>query len=202
MGLSSLKNIFRAIALLRYPELLAYLGERRFEMLELKRIRHHFPTAVLSDHLELCAYQRELLILGEKVSIGRGTTLSFGDDSNGYGRITIGRGTWIGQYNNIRACEDGPVTIGAHCLISQFCSLVGSDHAMEKERLIIEQGADRSRLGVTLADDVWLGAGVTVMPGVTLGTGAVAGANSVVLESVPAYEIWAGSPARKIGERK
>lgn len=200
-GLSSLKNILRGLALLRYPEMLAYLGERRFEMLELNRIRHHFPKAVLSDHLELCAYEKGRLELGEKVSIGRGTVLSFGDDRNGYGRMSIGQGSWVGQYNNIRACAGGDVIVGAHCLVSQFCSLVGSNHAMARDRLIIEQGADRSRLGVTLGDDVWLGAGVTVMPGVIINNGAVVGANSVVTESVPAFEIWAGSPARKIGAR-
>jgi acetyltransferase-like isoleucine patch superfamily enzyme len=54
---------------------------------------------------------------------------------------------------------------------------------------------------VVLEDDVWLGAGVVVTPGVTIARGAVVGANAVVTKDVPEYEIWAGVPARRIGER-
>ena len=46
------------------------------------------------------------------------------------------------------------------------------------------------------------GAGVTVMPGVSIGSGAVIGANAVVTRDVPEFEIYAGVPACKIGERE
>ena len=48
---------------------------------------------------------------------------------------------------------------------------------------------------------MWLGAGVTIMDGVNVGRGAVVGANSLLTKSVPAYSIYAGSPAVKIGIR-
>ncbi|GAB5442272.1 MAG: hypothetical protein Fues2KO_26210 [Fuerstiella sp.] len=48
---------------------------------------------------------------------------------------------------------------------------------------------------------MWLGAGVTVTAGVSIGDGAVVGAGAVVTHNVPEYEIWAGIPANKIGER-
>lgn len=46
-------------------------------------------------------------------------------------------------------------------------------------------------------------AGAAILPrdGLTIGAGAVVGANAVVLESVPAWEIWAGNPAKRVGER-
>ena len=53
-----------------------------------------------------------------------------------------------------------------------------------------------------IGDDVWIGAGAAVLPGSRVGTGAVIGANSVVTTEIPAHEIWAGVPARKIGERR
>lgn len=49
--------------------------------------------------------------------------------------------------------------------------------------------------------DVWIGAGATILSGVTIGVGAVIGAGSVVTHDVPAYEIWAGNPAKKIRNR-
>ena len=55
--------------------------------------------------------------------------------------------------------------------------------------------------GIEIGDDVWIGAGAVITPGVMVGRGAVIGANSVVTHHVPEYEVWAGVPARKIGER-
>ena len=53
-----------------------------------------------------------------------------------------------------------------------------------------------------IGDDVWIGAHCTITDGVTIGEGAVVGANSVVTRDVPAYAIVAGVPARVIGDRR
>lgn len=198
----SLGTWLRGLALLRHPEVLRFLGERRLALLELQEVRNRWPTAKLADDCVIAAYAPQRLRLGEGVSVGSGSVLAFGDATNGYGQIIIGDGTWIGQYNNLRACGDGDIVIGNHCLISQFCTLVGSNHGIARDRPIKAQGADPHRLGVRLGDDVWLGAGVAVMPGVTIGRGVVIGANAVVTHDVPAYEIHAGVPARRIGERR
>lgn len=50
----------------------------------------------------------------------------------------------------------------------------------------------------TLMNDVWVGDGAIIMPGVTIGTGSVIGANSVVTRDVPPYAIFAGAPAKFI----
>ncbi len=192
----------RTLFFLRHPEVRKCLGEIRLKQIILTEIQGHYPDCRLSEGIELISYKPDRLRLGQRISICHGNILAFGDEGNGFGVIKIGSDSWVGQYNNLRASGDGDIEIGANCLISQFCTLVGSNHSIKKDRLIMAQGADKNRLGVTLGDDIWLGAGVTVMPGVAIETGAVVGASSVVLESIPAYEIWAGSPARKIGERK
>ncbi|MFQ6540002.1 MULTISPECIES: acyltransferase [Aphanothece] len=201
MSRGSMAEWLCTVALLRYPEVRRFLGERRLEWLRLDEIRRLHPTAKLADDVKLLAYAEGRLALGKRAAVGSGTVLAFGDDANGYGCIRIGAATWLGEYNNLRACGDGHIVIGSDCLISQFCTLVGSNHAVDRGRMIRDQGPDRTRLGVTLGNDVWLGAGVTVMPGVTIADGAVIGAGAVVLRDVPAFEIHGGVPARKIGER-
>jgi acetyltransferase-like isoleucine patch superfamily enzyme len=52
-----------------------------------------------------------------------------------------------------------------------------------------------------IGDDVWVGFSAVIMQGVTVGRGAIVGALAVVTKDIPPYEIWAGVPARKIGER-
>lgn len=62
------------------------------------------------------------------------------------------------------------------------------------------QGWDEKE--VVIEDDVWLGAGVFVMPGVTIRRGAIISACTVLNKSVPAYAIVAGNPGRVVGWRK
>lgn len=200
--LQGFRSFLRGLWLLRHPEMHRALGELRFRQQQSAAVRTRFPGATFAAGVEWVAYADGRLEAGDGVAVGQGTVLAFGDDVSGYGRISIGASTWIGQYNNLRACGDGDIVIGADCLISQFCTLVGSNHAIARSRAIRSQGPDRSRLGVVLGDDVWLGAGVVVVPGTTIGNGAVVGANSVVSHPVPEHEIWAGVPARKIGERR
>lgn len=190
----------KAIRLLRHPELVRYLGERRFHVQKIEDIRRRFGCKVDYD-VRLIGYNASYLNLSSTTTISAGTVLAFGDHLNGFGNMSIADNTWIGQYNNIRM-GGGDITIGAGCLISQFCTLVASGHGTDRNMPIQQQTPPHDRRGITLGDDVWLGAGVTITPGVTIGTGAIIGAGSVVTKNVPDYEIWAGVPAKKIGDRK
>jgi acetyltransferase-like isoleucine patch superfamily enzyme len=190
----------RGVGLLRHGELVRDLGERRFHLRAVQELRQRFPQSKIAMDVRLLSFDAEAFCLGAQAMIEVGTLLSTGDDSNGRGRIIIGANTWIGQYNNLRA-GGGDIRIGAGCLISQFCSLVASNHGFRRDTPVQSQAPDERRRGVELGDDVWLGAGVVVTAGVHIGTGAVVGANSVVTHDIPEYEIWAGAPAKKIGER-
>jgi acetyltransferase-like isoleucine patch superfamily enzyme len=59
-----------------------------------------------------------------------------------------------------------------------------------------------SKGGIFISDDVWLGAGVIVLDGVTVGQGGVIGAGAVVTEDLPEFCVAVGSPARKIKDRR
>jgi acetyltransferase-like isoleucine patch superfamily enzyme len=199
--MTALSSLFRGVFLLRDPELVRDLGERRRRLADIARLRARFPQAKISADVRLLAFEDGRIELGAGTTLSEGTVLSCGDADNGFGDIAIGDGTWVGQYNNLRA-GGGRIQVGRNCLISQFCTLVATNHRIERAAPIQTQGAAVDRRGVVLGDDVWLGAGTAVMPGVRIGDGAVVGANAVVTRDVPAYEIWGGVPARRIGERR
>jgi acetyltransferase-like isoleucine patch superfamily enzyme len=114
--------------------------------------------------------------------------------------LSIGRNTYIGEFNNIRAA--GVTTIGSDCLISQGVSIIGANHEFESGTSIRNQNWDTSRIGVVIGNDVWIGANATILPGVSVGDGAIIGAGSVVTRDIPPGAIFAGVPAKKIGMRK
>ena len=198
--LTGARSLLRGLALLRYPEVVEDLGERRLHLLRLHQIRALGRHQKIATDLILGTGIEEHLQLGSRVSIGSGTQLTCGDETFGWGRIEIGSDTWIGPFNNLRA-GNGTIQIGKGCLISQYCSLLGTNHGTDRDLPILAQAPSPSRRDIVLGDDVWLGAGVTITPGIKIGTGSVIGAGAVVTHDVQDFEIHAGCPARKIGER-
>lgn len=199
--LKGLINIIRGLWSLRDARVVRALIENRDRRIELDALRGTGSGVRISDSVLVFGYRPGLFAAGNGAQIREGSVLAFGDDSNGYGRIEIGENSWIGQYNNLRA-GSGDINIGRNCLISQFCSIVASNHAHAPGQPIQSQGADLRRRGVVIGDDVWLGSGCAILPGTRIGDGAIVGANAVVTSDVPANEIWAGAPARKIGVRE
>ena len=195
-----IQKLLQGIWQLRDPLLIRDLGKRRFRLAQIQALRRQFASAKLSNDIILINHQPERLNVIGQVTVSHGTILAFGDSLNGYGNITVGDRTWIGQYNNLRA-GGGNIQIGEDCLISQFCTLVASNHQKQKSMPIKTQPSDPSRVGIILGNDVWLGSGVTVLPGVKIGDGAVVGANAVVNRDIPEYQIWGGVPAKQLGER-
>jgi acetyltransferase-like isoleucine patch superfamily enzyme len=114
--------------------------------------------------------------------------------------LSIGEQTYIGEMNNIRA-GGAPISIGKKCLISQHVSIIGSNHSIKKGEYMIDQPWDYSKIGVVIEDDVWIGCGAKILPGVVIGQGAIIAAGAVVSKSVEPYSVVAGVPARLIKYR-
>ena len=114
------------------------------------------------------------------------------------GRIEIGFRTYIGPYTCIAG--PGPVVIGQQCLISSHCGIYGNNHVFEDTNTYIRNQGFTCK-GITLEDDCWLGTGVRVLDGVTIGKGSVVGAGAVVTKDIPPYSIAVGVPAKVIGQR-
>lgn len=113
------------------------------------------------------------------------------------GRLKIGNRSQIGSGCNIRACG-GTIEIGDNCILAQQVSIVAANHEIRPDAIYRDLPWDTRRHGVTLAANVWVGAGVTILPGCRIGENAIIAAGSVVTKSVPANEIWGNIPARMI----
>lgn len=72
---------------------------------------------------------------------------------------------------------------------------------MKRNELHQKQHWDKTRTGIIIEDDVWIGANSVILPGVTIKKGAVVGAGSVVTKDVPSYAVVCGNPARVIKYR-
>ena len=86
------------------------------------------------------------------------------------------------------------VSVGHHSLIAPRCFITDHVHGIRPDLRINQQPCEAQP--VAIGSDVWLGAGTVVLPGVTIGDGAVVGANSVVTSDVTPYTVVAGAPAR------
>tara|TARA_X000000950_G_scaffold278491_1_gene369513 strand:+ start:8813 stop:9373 length:561 start_codon:yes stop_codon:yes gene_type:complete len=112
-------------------------------------------------------------------------------------KLTIGNNVSIGR-NSILAIKDH-LKIGNNTEIAANVSIYDQSHGIEKNKLINEQFSLVKK--VTIGDDVWIGAGTTILKGVKIGNGAVIGANSLVNKNIPDNQIWAGNPVKYLKER-
>lgn len=154
---------------------------------------------VLGDEVSVDALSDKGIRLGERVSIGRGATISgSGVVANPGVGITIGDHTAIGMNNVIWG--QGGVYIGKDCLLGPNVVVVSENHNFDDlDTPIRLQG--ETRKPISIGDNCWLGAGVIVSAGVTIGDGCVVGAGSVVTRDVEPMSIVVGVPARTIGKR-
>jgi acetyltransferase-like isoleucine patch superfamily enzyme len=133
---------------------------------------------------------------GGKIDIGRNNEFLFGVCLMTYGgKIVIGNNCSINPYTVIYGHGRG-VTIGDNVLIAAHCLIIPSNHNFESTVLPINQQGHTSR-GIIIKDNVWIGAGCQILDGVTIETGAIIGAGSVVKTDVPMNSIFVGVAAKQ-----
>lgn len=159
------------------------------------------------------------IVIGENTFIDDNAVL----DAKGEGNdgLFIGKNVFIGQ-NTILSCKGGSIRLDDWCALSSNCSLLseseirigkysylagncylvaGGNHGYDRTDVPIMFQPSIDKGGIDIGDDVWLGASVTVLDGVSIGRGSVIGAGSLVKDSLPAFSIAVGVPAAKIKER-
>jgi acetyltransferase-like isoleucine patch superfamily enzyme len=156
----------------------------------------------IQDSVDLHFHNENDIFLGKDVYVGAYTTLHvINQKGMNNSKLIIGNGTAIGELNNIRA-GGGVITIGKECIISQYVSIVASNHEVKKGEIIKYQKWTTLNNFVTIGDDVWIGANVVVLPGVTIGNGAIIGAGSIVTKDVPENSIAIGAPCKVVDYRE
>jgi carbonic anhydrase/acetyltransferase-like protein (isoleucine patch superfamily) len=133
------------------------------------------------------------------ITIEEGTSLDDGvvllcSGSPKRDKLVIHARTYINRYTMIDASER--IEIGSDCMIGPHCYITDSDHGHALGLLVGKQPSISAP--VRIGHNVWLGAGVIVLKGVTIGDNAVVGAGSVVTKEVPANAKVVGVPARVI----
>lgn len=120
---------------------------------------------------------------GKKVNIEKNASFSV--------RAKLGNYSGIG----INAHVSGACVIGDYVLMGPNCTIYARNHEFSDVNIPIKfQGYQKER-PVTIGDDVWIGANVTILPGVKIGSHSIIGACAVVTKDVPEYAIVAGNPA-------
>lgn len=154
-------------------------------------------NAFLDDHVVLDAkgVKNEGIHIGDNAFIGRNTILSCKEGS-----------IFLDDYSNISAnctlLSETEIRMGKYCFLAGHCYLVaGGNHSFDSLSVPIMFQPSLSKGGIKIEEDVWLGAGVIVLDGVSIGKGTVVGAGSLVKDPLPEYCIAAGTPAKKIKDR-
>jgi acetyltransferase-like isoleucine patch superfamily enzyme len=139
---------------------------------------------------------------GQLVRFGKGTVVkAYSIVQTSGGTVSFGRNCAIGSFNFIAAGGGADLIAGDHVRIGPHVTILATTRKLKrKDALIVEQGfADK---GITIGNDVLIGASATVLDGCSVGDGAVIGAGSLVTKDVPPYAVVAGTPAKVISWRR
>ena len=146
-----------------------------------------------------------------KRCVGKGTLVEPGTKIINSARVQIGKDCLLKNSIYIRAGTEGKISIGDRAALNSFCRLfghgsieIGEDTQIGPGVLITTtdhdyQGDLETRFKpVFIGKQVWIGANVTILPGVEIGDSAVIGAGSVVTKNIPPLSVAVGVPARVI----
>jgi acetyltransferase-like isoleucine patch superfamily enzyme len=149
---------------------------------------NHVVTYTPFHCLRLPFYRR---IMG--FQLGTGVAIHLGTRFDSAGRLKIGTNSVINE--NCRLDSRGGITIGCNVSISGETIILTADHDLDSEMF-----AGRHK-PVTILDRAWIGTRVLILPGVSIGEGAVVAAGAVVTKNVAPYTVVAGVPAKVVRQR-
>lgn len=129
---------------------------------------------------------------GINVNIEKNADFGKGND------IVIGDHSGLGVNCKVR----GPLEIGSNVMMGPEVRIMTSKHNTSRTDIPMRLQGDLPKQKVTIGDDVWIGARVIIMPGITIGSGSILGAGAVVTKNVPEFAVVGGVPAKILKYRK
>lgn len=135
--------------------------------------------------------------LGDRSILSNNVMLSCKD-----GSISIGQDVGINAQTIIQSTSGNSVEIGDDCVIGQRCLIIGGgSYDISDTKRLTRISPIRDDGGIVLEGNVWLGANVSVLGGVTVASGSVAGAGALLSRSVPPFSLCLGIPAKVVRKR-
>lgn len=134
-----------------------------------------------------------------KIIIGENSRINLGVIINNPKNITIGNNTYING-GVFTVGDNSRIVIGNDCLISYNVHVRTKTHKYIDKNILIRKQGELEK-DIVIEDDVWIGYGAQIMPGVTLHKGCVVGAGAVVTKDVAEYTVVGGVPAKVIKKR-
>lgn len=163
-------------------------------------IKFSLSFSYLWDKLWAPIWKRGMKHCGKNVFIR-----PMSSDIKGLCNLSVGDGTSIPKGSTIY-CTIAPLTIGKKVIFGPKPTIITGDHRIDVIGKYIMDVTDAEKgqehdAPIVIEDDVWCGANVTILKGVTIGRGSVVAAGAVVTKSFPPYSIIGGVPARLIRMR-
>lgn len=175
--------VFATRVIVRHPNRI-YLGDR----------------VVISEGCILDARnpkKKKGIVIGDDVIFSNNVMISCKN-----GTVEIGSRTGLSANTIIHSTQGNPVRLGTDNIIGPRCYIVGGgNYNIDQLDVPMWKQGIKFDGGVALEDNIWLGAGVTVLGGVTMKKGSIAAAGAVVNKSIPEYSVCGGIPAKVLAKR-
>ena len=153
-------------------------------------------TIIIGQHCFIAPEARLFAEPGRPIIIGDNSYIAA--DAVIHGPITLGEHVSINHHVSLDGGKKG-IVIGDNTRIAAYTYAYAFNHGMEVDRLIKDQPVTSK--GINIGRDVWIGANVGIVDGVSIGDQAIIGMGSLVTKDISAYTKVGGNPATIIGAR-
>jgi acetyltransferase-like isoleucine patch superfamily enzyme len=182
-----------------YVNPISWAGKLKYRILHNRRIKTLKKAAIgensyVDPSCQILGWEH--VRIGSQSTIGQDSWININHRRDAAQRLIIGDRCFIGRRNFFTTGT--LIQIGNYCLTGPDCHFLGSDHIYTSPFRPYCNTGTTDGGNISLGANCWLGSGVVVLKGVTIGYGSIIGAAAVVNKDVPPFSIVVGNPGRVI----